>query len=284
MTVSWAEESKGARPVRSRLGQACTIIVVANLLFPALMGILDVFFGDSLSFLIWLFAAALLVTVLGYRQASDYGLSGLTGLAGSAGLYFLFVTDLWRHIFSWLAYGDNSLKGLVGTALLFSTVLLSGKTKFLGLIKLLIFAVPVTVVCVTSPNIWKQGRGGSSVQNSSAIWNQLNSSSPRISPVPRSPSEVPKYAVQDDFAIMAQLAVDSRLYSGSLEKGGLAQSEVLVPRGSWVLVLTEVDDRSGNHWLKVMLPFEGTRFNADKSELGFIPDSKIAGRVLVPAP
>ena len=75
MTVSWAEESKGTRPVRSRLRQACAIVVVANLLFPALTGVLEIFFEQSLSFLIWLFAAALLVTVLGYRQAADYGLS-----------------------------------------------------------------------------------------------------------------------------------------------------------------------------------------------------------------
>ena len=84
--------------------------------------------------------------------------------------------------------------------------------------------------------------------------------------------------------IMAQLSVDSRLYSGSLKNSGLVQSEVLLPKGSWVLVLTELEDGSGNHWLKVMLPFEGARFNADKSQLGFIPVSNIAGRVLVRAP
>ncbi len=285
MTVSWAEESKGINPVRGRLGQAVAIIVVANLLFPAVMGILEIFFEQSLSFLIWLFAAALLVTVLGYRQAADYGLSGLTGLAISAGLYFFFVTDWWKQVFYWLAYGDNALQGLVGTILLLSTVMLVGKTKALGLIKLLMFAAPVTMICVSSPDVWKFGSGVSPTESSSPVWNQFGSYSPlRASPVPRSPSEVPLYAVQDDFAIMAQLSADSPLYSGSLHEGELVQSEVLLPKGGWVLVLTEVEDRSGNRWLKVMLPFEGTRFNADRSELGFIPDSNIAGRVLVPAP
>ena len=211
--------------------------------------------------------------------------SGLIGVAISIGLYFLFVTDVWKQVFYWLAYGDNALQGVVGTVLLLSTLMLVGKSKFLGLVKLLMFAVPVTMVCVTSPNIWKQGRAVSSIKNSSPSWNSFSSNSPlRASPVPRSPSEVPADAVRDDFAVMAQLSVDSRLYSGSLEKGALVQSEVVMSKGSWVLVITELDDRNGNHWLKVMLPFADTRFNADKSELGFIPDSNIAGRVLVPAP
>ena len=253
-------------------------------MFPALNGILDIFFEHKLAFLIWLFAAALLVSALSYRQALDYGLSGLTGLAISAGLYFIFVTDWWRQAFSWLAQGDNALQSLGGTALLLSAVVLVGKApKFLGLIKLLSFIVPVTMVSVTLPHAWKQGR--SSIQSSPAIWNQLSSNPPlRTSPSPTSPSEVPKDAVKDDFVIMAQLSADSRLYSGSLKNSGLVQSEVLLPKGSWVLVLTEMVDRSGNHWLKGMLPFEGTRFNADKSQLGFIPASNIAGRVLVRAP
>ncbi len=283
MTVSWAEESKESRPARSRLRQAFAIVVVANLLFPALNGILGIFFENKLAFVIWLFAAALLVSVLSYRQASDYGLSGLTGLAIAAGLYLIFVTDGWRHVFSWLAHGDNALKGLAGTALLFGTVLVVEKAKFLALVKLVSFIVPVTMASVTLPHAWMQG--DSSVQGSPAIWNQPSSNPPLLtSPVPTSPSEVPKDAVKDDFVIMAQLSVDSRLYSGPLKNSGLVQSEVLLPKGSWVLVLTEIVDRSGNHWLKVMLPFEGARFNADKSQLGFIPASNIAGRVLVRAP
>ena len=71
------------------------------------------------------------MSALSYRQASDYGLSGLTGLAIAAGLYFIFVTDWWSQAFSWLAHGDNALKGLAGTALLFGTVLLVEKAKFL---------------------------------------------------------------------------------------------------------------------------------------------------------
>ncbi len=288
MTVSWAEESKESRPARSRLRQAFAIVVVANLLFPALNGILGVFFEHSFVSLIWLFAAAFLVSALSYRQASDYGLSGLIGLAIAAGLYLIFVTDWWSQAFSWLAHGDNALKGLAGTALLFGTVLLVEKAKFLALVKLVSFIVPVTMASVTLPHAWMQG--DSSVQGSPAIWNQPSSNPPLLtspvptSPVPTSPSEVPKDAVKDDFVIMAQLSVDSRLYSGSLKNSGLVQSEVLLPKGSWVLVLTEIVDRSGNHWLKVMLPFEGTRFNADKSQLGFIPASNIAGRVLVRAP
>ncbi len=284
MTVSWAEETAASRPVRSRLRQACAIVVVANLLFPALNGILGIFFEHSLAFLIWLFAAFMLVTALSYRQAADYGLSGLTGLAIAAGLYFIFVTDWWSQAFSWLTHDDNALKSLGGTALLFSTVVLIGKgPKFLGLIKLVSFIVPVTMVSVNLPHAWKQG--SSSILNSPTIWNQLSSSPPlRTSPFPTSPSEVPKEAIRNDLAIMAQLSVDSRLYSEPLKNSGLVQSEVLLPKGSWVLVLTEIVDRSGNHWLKVMLPFEGTRFNADKSEVGFIPALNIAGRVLVQAP
>ena len=280
MTVSWAEETKESRPVGSRLRQAFAIVVVANLLFPALNGILGIFFENKLAFVIWLFAAALLVSVLSYRQASDNGLSGLTGLTIAAGLYFIFATDWWRQAFSWLTQGDNAVKGLAGTALLFSAVLLVGKApKILGLAKLVGFIVPVTVVSVSLPHAWKEG--SAYIQSSPAIWNHPSS---RTSPFPTSPSEVPKAAVKDDFVIMAQLSVDSRLYSGSLKNSGLVQSEVLPPKGSWVLVLTELEDRSGNHWLKVMLPFEGTRFNANKSQLGFIPVSNIAGRVLVRAP
>ena len=253
-------------------------------MFPALNEILGIFFEHNLAFLIWFFAAAMLISALAYRQASDYGLSGLTGLAIAAGLYFIFVTDLWRPAFSWLTQGDNALKGLAGTALLFTAVLLVGKAyKFLGLIKLVSFIVPVTMVSVTFPHAWKQA--GSSIQRSPAIWHQRSSNPPlRTSPFPTSPLEVPKYAVKDDFAIMAQLFVDSRLYSGTLENSGLVQSEVLLPKGSWVLVLTETVDRSENHWLKVMLPFEAARFSVDKSQLGFIPASDIAGRVLVRAP
>ena len=284
MTVSWAEETKESRPVRSRFRQAFAIVVVANLLFPALNGILGIFFENKLAFVIWLFAAALLVSVLSYRQASDNGLSGLTGLTIAAGLYFIFATDWWRQAFSWLARGDNAMKSLAGTALLLSAVLLVGKaSKFLGLVKLVSFIVPVTMVSVTLPHAWKQG--SSYIQSSPAIWNHPSSNPPlRTSPFPTSPSEVPKAAVKDDFVIMAQLSVDSRLYSGSLKNSGLVQPEVLLPKGSWVLVLTELEDRSGNHWLKGMLPFEGTRFNADKSQLGFIPASNIAGRVFVRAP
>ena len=280
MTVSWAEETKESRPVGSRLRQAFAIVVVANLLFLALNGILGIFFENKLAFVIWLFGAALLVSVLSYRQASDNGLSGLTGLTIAAGLYFIFATDWWRQAFSWLARGDNAFKSLAGTALLLSAVLLVAKApKVLGLVKLVSFIVPVTMVSVTLPHAWKQG--SSYIQSSPAIWNHPSS---RTSPFPTSPSEVPKAAVKDDFVIMAQLSVDSRLYSGSLKNSGLVQSEVLLPKGSWVLVLTELEDGSGNHWLKGMLPFEGTRFNADKSQLGFIPVSNIAGRVLVRAP
>ena len=280
MTVSWAEETKESRPAGSRLRQAFAIVVVANLLFPALNGILGIFFENKLAFVIWLFGAALLVSVLSYRQASDNGLSGLTGLTIAAGLYFIFATDWWRQAFSWLARGDNAFKSLAGTALLLSAVLLVAKApKVLGLVKLVSFIVPVTMVSVTLPHAWKQG--SSYIQSSPAIWNHPSS---RTSPFPTSPSEVPKAAVKDDFVIMAQLSVDSRLYSGSLKNSGLVQSEVLLPKGSWVLVLTELEDGSGNHWLKVMLPFEGARFNADKSQLGFIPVSNIAGRVLVRAP
>ncbi len=282
MTVSWAE-SKESRPVGSHLRQAFAIVVVANLVFPAVNGILGIFFEHSLVSLIWLFAAAFLVSALSYRQASDYGLSGLTGLAIAAGLYLIFVTYWWSQAFSWLAHGDNALKGLAGTALLFGTVLLVEKAKFLALVKLVSFIVPVTMASVTLPHAWMQG--DSSVQGSPAIWNPPSPNPPLLtSPVPTSPSEVPKDAVKDDFVIMAQLSVDSRLYSGPLKSSGLVPSEVPLPKGSWVLVLTEIEDRSGNHWLKVMLPFEGTRFNEDKSQLGFIPASNIAGRVLVRAP
>ena len=285
LTVSWAEERKESRPVRSRLGQACVIVVLANLLFPALNGILDIFFEQGLAFLIGLFAAAMLVSALSYRQASDFGLSGLTGLAISAGLYLILVGDWWRQAFSWLARGDNALKGLGGAIFLFSAVLLVGKApKFLGLIKLLAFVVPATMVSVTVPQTWEQAH--SSIQSSPAIWNQPSSNplshTPSFLP---SPSEVPKNAVNEDgLAIMAQLSVDSRLYSGSLKNNDLVQSEVLLPKASWVLELNELVDRSENHWFKVMLPFEGTRFNADKSQLGFIPASNIAREVLVQAP
>ncbi len=283
MTVSWAE-SKESRPVGSHLRQAFAIVVVANLLFPAVNGILGIFFEHSLVSLIWLFAAAFLVSALSYRQASDYGLSGLTGLAIAASLYFIFATDWWKQGYSWLTQGDNAFKSLAGTAVLLSAVLLVGKApKILGLVKLVSFIVPVTMVSVTLPHAWKQG--SSYIQSSPAIWNHPSSNPPlRTSPFPTSPSEVPKAAVKDDFVIMAQLSVDSRLYSGSLKNSGLVQPEVLLPKGSWVLVLTELEDGSGNHWLKVMLPFEGTRFNEDKSQLGFIPASNIAGRVLVRAP
>ena len=63
MTVSWAEETKESRPVGSRLRQAFAIVVVANLLFPALNGILGIFFENKLAFVIWLFGAALLVLI-----------------------------------------------------------------------------------------------------------------------------------------------------------------------------------------------------------------------------
>ncbi len=284
MTVSWAE-SKESRPVGSRLRQAFAIVVVANLLFPALNGILGIFFENKLAFVIWLFAAAMLVSALSYRQASDYGLSGLTGLAIAASLYFIFATDWWKQGYSWLTQGDNAFKSLAGTAVLLSAVLLVGKApKILGLVKLVSFIVPVTMVSVTLPNAWKQG--SAYVQSSPAIWNHASSNPAlRTSPFPTSPLEVPKDAVKDDFVIMAQLSVDSRLYSGSLKNSDLVQSEVLLPKGSWVLLLmTEIVDRSGNHWPKVMLPFEAARFSADKSQLGFIPASNIAGRVLVRAP
>ena len=57
-----------------------------------------------------------------------------------------------------------------------------------------------------------------------------------------------------------------------------------LPNGSWVLVLTELVDRKGNQWFKVMVPFAEGRFSTEKSHFGFIPGSSIEAQMLVPSP
>ena len=81
---------------------------------------------------------------------------------------------------------------------------------------------------------------------------------------------------------LAQLSDDSQLYSP--ENGDFVRSQVGLPNGSWVLVLTELVDRKGNQWFKVMVPFAEGRFSTEKSHFGFIPGSSIEAQVLVPSP
>ena len=171
------------------------VVFITHLSLFLLIGTVYLVSEYNLDRFFWLFAASMLVSVLGHRLASDWGLSGLTGLAVSGGLFLLFVTDGWGMMFSWLAHGNNALQGLIGTALLSVTLLAVSKAKFFGFLKLIAVIGPVTMASVNLAVDLPQlpmdaaGRGDiPSVQGSPLISNQHGSNRPLVT----SPAEVPK--------------------------------------------------------------------------------------------
>ena len=173
----------------------CRVVFITHLFLSLLIGTVYLVSEYNLDRFFWLFAASMLVSVLGYRLASDWALSGLTGLAVSGGLFLLFVTDGWRMMFSWLAHGNNALQGLIGTALLSVILLVVSKAKFFGFVKLITVIGPVTMasvnLAVDLPQLLMDaaGRGDiPSVQGSPLISNQHGSNRPLVT----SPSEVPE--------------------------------------------------------------------------------------------
>ena len=186
MSVSWAVEPKGIRsprggfmPKTGNLMHMCRAVFIAHLCLSLLIGILCLAARYDLGRFFWLFAASMVVSFLGYRLASDYGLSGLTGLAISFGLLLLFVTDQWMKMYSWLAQGNNALLGLGATALLCGTLLLVSTAKFFPLMKLTTLIALLTMASVNlavdlSHNSFLP-QGDSSVQGSSSISNQTGS-------------------------------------------------------------------------------------------------------------
>ena len=278
MTVSWTVEPKEVKPLESGFARTCRVVFITHLSLSVVIGMLCMVSDYAMARFLWLFVASLLVGVLGYRLASGYGLSGLTGLAVSCGLVLLFATDGWMKTYFWLAQGDNALRGLGAMALLSATLLLVAKAKFFAILKLITLMGPLTLASVSGPQYssrWLQG--DSSVQGSPSIKQPAFNLS-LLKPL----AEVPKQAVMNNSVKLAQLSDDSQLYSA--EKGDFVQSQVGLPNGSWVLVLTELVDRKGNQWFKVMVPFAEGRFSTEKSHFGFIPGSSIEAQVLVPSP
>ena len=202
----------------------CRLVLITHVSLSVLIGMLCLVSDFGEARFLWLFATALLVSVFGYRLASDWGLSGLTGLACSCGLFLLFVTQGWMKMYSWLANGDNLLPVLAGTALLSGTLLMVKKAKFFALMKLISVIGPVTMgsvsLAVNLPDYSSSLglREDSSVQGSPLTSSEAGSN--------LSPARVLKEAVSNNSGKMVPLSVDSQVYSR--KNGGFVESRVAV--------------------------------------------------------
>ncbi len=223
---------------------------------------------------------AVLVSVLGYRLAQRYGLSGLTGLAISSAIYFVFVSDAGLQISAWLSVGDNLLKALSGAVLVSCAILLVEKAKLFALFKLVSLLVPVAATSVALPQCSSavmQGEFGTSSLTS--LW---ESHSKGASVLPPSPSVVPRGAIKNNKVTLAKAAPNSPLYL--LQEERFVQSTVRVEEESWVLVLSQIVGDTGERWVNVMLPTATGDFILNDSPIGFLRLERITKKVAVPAP
>lgn len=229
--------------------------------------------------LIWLATVAVLVSFLGYRLAQSYGLSGLTGLAISSAIYFVFVSDTWLQIYSWLRVGDNMLKALSGTVLVSCAILLAEKAKFLALFKLISLLAPITATSVTLPQYSSAlVRGELGASNLTELWSSVAGSSTR----PPVPKVVPRQAIQNDTVTLARTAPEASLYL--LKKERLVESGTRIADGTWVLVISRVAGETGRAWVNVVLPTSRGNFVLGESPIGYVSQESIVEQVVVPAP
>ncbi len=230
--------------------------------------------------LIWFAVVAVLVSLLGYRLAQSYGLSGLTGLGIASALYFVFVSDTWLQIYRWLGVGENLLKALSGTVLVSCAIVLAEKAKFLALFKLISLLAPVTATSVALPQHLsgvKQVEYGTWTLTS--LWESHQKDSSALAP---SRSGVPREAIKSKMVTLAKTAPNSALYLWQEER--FLQSTVRVEENSWVLILSQIVDEKGEQWVKIMLPTEAGDFILNGSPTGFLPLERITERVVAPAP
>ena len=149
-----------------------------------------------------------------------------------------------------------------------------------ALFKLVSLLVPVAATSVALPEYSSavmQGEFGTSSLTS--FW---ESHSKGASDLPPSPSVVPREGIKNNMVTLAKTTPNSPLYL--LQERRFLQSTIRVEEESWVLVLSQIVDATGEEWVNVMLPTETGDFVLNDSPTGFLRLERISEEVAVPAP
>lgn len=230
-------------------------------------------------YIYWLFIATLLCSIVGYRLAVRYRLSGITGLVIALSFCVMFATNLWRLTLTWLMTGDQLVTAsatLLTVATLFAFV---EKYKFVAIVKVTSMLFPVSFASVNLPVVAvsvSERQTAATVLSFSDFRDRLTREPSTADPDSARPEES-KGLFRKARPLYAKVSSKSVLFN--LNNGGLLKSTTVVKKGTWVRTGRQLIEPSGRRWIKVILPDRFGEHNPETGESGYVPIDNISERI-----